>query len=195
MKIINLVLLAIILNGKILIAQTDPFPRNNQSNKIEFVEIFSTEKNKDEFLNQALDVFKRRFTGSEDNINNNLPYNLSATRYGSASGRSKSLITNCGSIENKYRYNITISYKEGKWRYLATDIYIIEGAEYVSKQVLMGNKVETKQDMAKETQLENAIKDIKRCENVWNEFLEDVYTKIQKDINFIVSENNKKDEW
>lgn len=194
MKKTSLVITTLILFCGNLFSQLENFPRNNETKSIEFTEVFSTNKSKEEFLLNAIEVLKRCYNGDQDVVNNNLPVNVSATKFGNIQVKSKAIITSCAAIQYAFKYNVMIECKENKWRYVIRDIYLIEEGGVTSKQGILGD-VTSKKIASKEKPLEEYIAAVKKCEDKWSEFFNEIEAIIRKDIKYITTELNKKDDW
>jgi len=130
----------------------------------------------------------------------NKNYGFSGTKHGKIQ-ISTGMLSSCGAKEYNYRYNVSILFKEGKWKFSISEIYLyfetdasysgssssFYGIGFSEGRIQSGEQISMK--------LENVVNNIRKCESVWNKLFEILNEKIIIDITFLKDEIAKGDGW
>jgi hypothetical protein len=202
-KFFSTTIFAFILTSINLFSQNTVFPFNDSKDKIEYTEIVESSLSPNDLSLKAEMVLQRLLSGSKDKFitSSNKNYGVSGTKHGNITVKSTGLLTSCGAKEYNYRYNISILFKEGKWRYSISEIklYFETDASYSGTTSyfygvgISGGRIQSGEEIS--MNLESVINNIKKCESVWNKLFETLNYKINLDINFLKDEIKKNDGW
>jgi hypothetical protein len=201
-KFFSITIFAFILTSINLFSQNTVFPFNDSKDKIEYTEIVESSLSPNDLSLKTEMVLQRLLSGSKDKFiaTSNKNYGFSGTKHGKISV-STGLLSSCGAKEYNYRYNISILFKEGKWRYSISEIklYFETDASYSGTTSyfygvgISGGRIQSGEEIS--MNLESVINNIKKCESVWNKLFEILNYKINLDINFLKDEIKKNDGW
>ena len=186
--------------GNYAFSQTNIFPFNNDN--IEYSEIIETKLATEELSQKSEMVLQRLVSGPKDKFisTSNKNYGISGSRHGKIRVET-GLFSTCYAKEYKYKYNVSILFKEGKWKYNINDIFLYyeTASEYSGSSstfygiTFTGGQIKSGEEIS--MKLEDVLKNIDNCQSVWNKVLTIIDEEIKNDISFLKNEIAKNDGW